>query len=107
MVLAFLRGSCEREKEPTPWKAPNTQGDQLRWRDLKVAKKRAAAGLRTAEQSESCTDLLTTFPQHSLRCLGRGWVLRLSLQRSVPGRGLWLAVWERPKGLRSHVAWAR
>lgn len=34
----------------------NRRGDQLRRRDLRVAKKSAAAGLRRAKQSESCTD---------------------------------------------------
>ena len=38
---------------------------------------------------------------HSLRCLGRGWKLRLRLWRSVPGRGLGLAVWGQPEELRS------
>ena len=31
------------------------------------------------------------------------WALRLRLQRSVPGRGLGLAVWRQPKGIRSSV----
>ena len=31
------------------------------------------------------------------------WVLRVSLQRSVPGRGLRLAVWGQTEGLRSSV----
>ena len=40
---------------------------------------------------------------HSLRHSGGGWALRLKLCRSVPGRGLGLAVWGQPKGLRSTV----
>ena len=40
---------------------------------------------------------------HSLRCLGRGWELRLGHRRSVPGRGLGLVIWRQPKGLRSSV----
>ena len=40
---------------------------------------------------------------HSLRHLGRGWVLKLRLLRSVPGRGLGLAVWGQPERLRSTV----
>ena len=39
--------------------------------------------------------------QDSLRCLGRGWVLRLRLQRSVSRRELGLAVWKQPEGLES------
>ena len=39
--------------------------------------------------------------QHILRCSSGGWLLRLRLQGSVPGRGLGLAVWGQPKGLRS------
>ena len=40
---------------------------------------------------------------HSLRCTGRGWTLRLKLRRSVPGRGLELAVWRQPEGLGSSL----
>ena len=88
--------------EPTP----NRQGGQPRWRDLRVTKKSAAATLRTAKQSESHTDHLYHLPgHHSLTCSGRGWVLRLRLQRSVPGRGLGLAVWRQPEGLGSSVPW--
>ena len=43
----------------------------------------------------------TTFRHNSLRCLGRGWTLRLSLWRSVPGKELGLAVWRQPEGLGS------
>ena len=90
--------------EPTP----NQQGGQPRWRDLKVTKKSAAATLRTAKQSESHTDHLYHLPgHHSLTCSGRGWALRLRLQRSVPGRGLGLAVWRQPEGLGSSVPWTR
>jgi len=38
---------------------------------------------------------------HSLRHLGGGWVLRLRLQRSVPGKGVWLAMWGQPERVRS------
>ena len=66
--------------------------DRLSWRDLKVAEKSAAAGLRTAKQSESCTDHLTLQPgHHSLRYSGGGWALRLRLWRSVLGRELEMA----------------
>ena len=69
---------------------------------LKVAEKSTAAGMRSAKQSESCTDHLNHWPGcHILRCSLRGWALRLRLQRSVLGRGLGLAVWREPKGLRN------
>ena len=68
--------------------------------------KATAAGLRTAKQSESCTDHLHHWHRHhSLKPLGRGWVLRLRLRRSVLGRGLGLVVWRQPKGLRSRALW--
>ena len=69
---------------------------------LKVAEKSTAAGMRSAKQSESCTDHLNHWPGcHILRCSLRGWALRLRLQRSVLGRGLGLALWGQPEGLRS------
>ena len=34
---------------PNPGKPPNQQGDQLRWKDLKVTEKGIAAGLRRAK----------------------------------------------------------
>ena len=71
------------KRNPHPGKPPNQQGDQLRWRDLKVREKSMAAGLRRAKQSDRGTDHLYHHPgYHSLRCSGRGWVLRLRLQRS-------------------------
>ena len=42
---------------------------------------------------------------HSLKLLGGDWALRFRLRRSVLGRGLGLAVWEQPKGLRNGVPW--
>ena len=41
---------------------------------------------------------------YSLRCSGRGWGLRLRLQRSLPGRGLGLAVWRQPEGSKEWYA---
>ena len=68
----------------------------------KSLKKSTAAGLRRAQQGESHTDHLHhRSRQHGLRCSGRGRVLRLKLQRSVPGRGLGLAVWRQPERLWS------
>ena len=87
-------GAVKEKRNPHPGKPPYLQGDQWRWRDLKVSKKSIAAALRRrAEQSESHTDHLHHHPRHlSLRRSGGSWVLRLRLQRSVPGRGLGMAV---------------
>ena len=75
----------KEKRTPHPGKSPNQWGNQPRWRDLKVTEKSAAPGLRRAKESESHTDHLNHGPRHhSLRCSGRGWVLRLRLQRSVP-----------------------
>ena len=94
----------KEKKNLHPGKPPNQQGDKLRWRDLKITEKSAAAGLRRAKQSEIHTDHLYHHPRHhSLRCLGGGWALRPRLQRSVPGRGLGLAVWRQPEGLENSV----
>ena len=59
--------------------------------------KSKGAGLRRAKQKGAAQTIYTTAPRsqperHSLRDLGRGWALRLGLWRSVPGRGLVLAV---------------
>ena len=43
----------------------------------------------------------TPHRHHSLRCSGNGWVLRLRLQRLVPGREPGLVVWRLPEGLGS------
>ena len=53
--IAFPRGSCEREKEPTSWEAA--------WQISQVSRtsksqKSAAAGLRTEKMSESHTEHL-------------------------------------------------
>ena len=91
--LAFLRGSCEREKNPHPEKPPNGLGYQPRPRDFKVTKKTTAAGLRRAKQSKSHTDHLHNGPRHPQpEMFGRSWALRFRFQRSVPEKGLGLAV---------------
>ena len=46
-----------------PRKPTNQQGEKPRQRDLKVAKKSTAAGLRRAKQNESCTDHLHHHPR--------------------------------------------
>ena len=95
----------KEEGNPHPGKPSNQQGDQLRWSELKAAEKSAAAALRKAKQSERHADYLHQHPgQHSLIHSGRrGWVLRLRIQRSVPGRGLGLAEWKQPEELGSGV----
>ena len=68
------------KRNPHPAKPPNPQGDQLRHRDLKVAEKCRADGLRRAKQSESHTDRLDYHPRHhSLRRSGRGWAPRFRI----------------------------
>ena len=65
-------------------------------------------GKKPSSQSEECkaereggTDQKYHCATHrSLRQLGGGCVLRLGLLRSVPGRGLGLAVWKEPEGAR-------
>ena len=94
----------KEKRNPYSDKPPKQWGNQLRWRDCKVAEKSTAAGLRRAKQSESHTNHLHHCPRHhSLSCLGRSWALRLRLRRSVSGRGLGLAVWRQPEGLGSSV----
>ena len=96
----------KEKRNPHPGKPPNQLGDQPRQRDLKVTEKSAAAGLRRAKQSESHT-YLNHWPWTPQPEMLR-WVLalRLRLWRSGLGRGLGLAVWGEPKGLRSAVPWA-
>ena len=94
----------KEKRNPPSEKPPNPPGDQLRQRNLKVSEKSTATGLRRAKECESCKDHLNHRPgHHSLRCLGRGWALRLRLWRSVLGRGLGFAVRGQPEGLRRGV----
>ena len=82
--LALQRGAVKEKRNAQPGKPPYWQGDQPRRRDLKVAKKRAEAGLKRAKQSESCTNHLLHHPEHhSHRCLGGGWALWLRFWRSL------------------------
>ena len=97
MGSALLRGSSDREKESTAWRVSVETGN------LKATEKSAPAGLRREKQRGSHTN---HWYHHSLRHSDRGWALRLRLQRSVPGKGLGLAVWRQPEGLRSSVPWA-
>ena len=80
--LAFLRGSYEGEKEPTPGNPPNRLEDQPRPQSL--WDKRSSW---TEDKVESHTDHLHHHPRnHRLRCLGRSWALKLSLQRRKVAR---------------------
>ena len=93
------------KKERTPYhgKPPNLWGDQPRWCDLRALEKSTETGLVRAKQRATQT-ISTTIPgHHSLTCLEGGWALRLGLWRSVPGKGLGLAVWRQPEGLGSLV----
>lgn len=62
-----------------------------------------------AKQMESHTDHQYQCPGHySLRSSGGGWTLRfLGLQRSVPEKGLGLAVWRQPEGAEEQCATAK
>ena len=76
-------------------------------KDQKASEKCAAARLRRAKQRDSCTNHQHHRPgQHRLKCWGRGWELRLRIWKSVLWRGLGLAVWRQPEGLRRCVLWA-
>ena len=58
----------KEKRNPHLEKPPDHQEDKPRWRDLKVAKKSAAAGLRRAGRSERCTEHLYHCPRyHNLR----------------------------------------
>ena len=90
-------------------KGTHTLGIYLTERELgqgsgtsKVSKKSTGAGLKMAKQRDSHTD----HPYHRPRHSGRNWVLKLGLRRSVPGRGLELAVWRQSEGPGSSVLWA-
>ena len=101
MGLAFLRGSCEGEREPHPGKPPNRQKVQLSQRDIQDDEKSAAAGLRTEKQSERIHRSLEPLAQTpSQRCSGWGWALRL---RPVPWNMLGLVVWRQPLGASEQV----
>ena len=95
-------GEVKEERNTHLGRPPNCWGDQPGQRgNLKASEKSAAAGLRRAKQRELHRPLVPCPRCHSLRCLGRGWALRLSLPRSIPGRGLGLAMWRQPEGLES------
>ena len=66
-------GPVKEERNTHLRKSPNWQGDRRRPRDLKVAEKSAAAGLRKAKLSESHTDHLHHWPwTPQTKMLGRG-----------------------------------
>ena len=81
MGLAFPRGAAKEKGNPHPGKPPNRRGARPRRGDLRVTEKSAAARLRT-NSMESRPDHRPHLPgNHSLRCLGGGWALRLRLRR--------------------------
>ena len=52
------------------------------------------------------TTCTTSQEYQILRCSGRGWALRLRLQRSILGRELGLALWRQTEWLGSGGPWA-
>ena len=52
----------KEKRNPYPGKTHNRWGDKLRWRELKVIEKTAAARQRKAKQNESWTDHLHPSP---------------------------------------------
>ena len=65
---------------------------------------KSTEGRLKAKQTESHRDnWYHPLGHHSLRYTGRGWVVRLGLQRSVRGRELGLAVWKEHEGTRKCV----
>ena len=101
-------GAMKEERNPHLGRAPNWWGDQLGWRrNLKASEKSTGAKLRRAKQRVRHTDnQYHCLGHHRLRHTGRGWALRLKLQRSVLGRGLGWAVWRYPEEPWSNVPWA-
>ena len=83
----------KKETFPHPGKAPHQRGDQPGQRGcFGDSEESAATSLQKAKRTETCTDGWyhhPTFP--SLRCSSagtdRGWMLKLWLWRSDPGRG--------------------
>ena len=87
-----------------PGKPLHWQGDQLGQKgSFRGLQESAAAGLQQAEQMEACTNGPCHRPAlPSLRCafafVYGGWVLKLGLQRTDPGRGRGLAARRQPEG---------
>ena len=59
-ILAFMRGSYEREKEPTPWETTQLLGRSAEMEGLPVAKKSKEAGLRRANGARAAQIICTT-----------------------------------------------
>ncbi len=89
MGLAFLRGSCEGEKEPTFWEATQLTERSAELEGPQSRREKGSSGTETSKAKRERTDHLNHPPgHHCLSCSGGGWAQRLRLQRSVPGRGL-------------------
>ena len=104
MGPSLLGESCKRGQESTHWKA-------LQWAERSTRMEGESQSLRGEHRrqfeepnterkpyKDRCHDLLHC----SLRHLGRGWVLRLGLWRSVLRRGLGLTVYKQPEGAREY-----
>ena len=95
---------CERGKAPSPWEPLHQLADQLEHiGSFTGSEQSATPGLWQAEQRETSTDdpgYLAALP--SLRrtptIAQGGWVLKLGLQWTDPGRGLGLAAQRQLKG---------
>ena len=96
----------KEKRNPHSGKPPNQWGDQPRWTDLKVTEKSAAAGMRRAKQSKSNTDHCTTAWTPQPEKLGQRLGTETQALEITSRRGLGLAVWRQPEGLRSSVPWA-
>ena len=94
----------KEEMFPHPGKILHRRGDQLRQKgSSRRSKKSSATAMWQAEQGEKSTEgqchlpALPRLRQVSAGVCG-GWVLKLGLQPTDPGRGLGLAAWRQPEG---------
>ena len=91
------------ESFPNPGKPPQWWEDQPGWRgSFRASEESTANGLQRAKWRVTCTDNCYCCPElpnlrHSSTGEGRGWVLKLRLQRSDPGRSLGLTVGRQPE----------
>ena len=103
---APLGGSCERGKASAPWEVPSLAGRSARTEEeLQRLEGEGSNQFAEGKAERDRTDgPCRCLALPSLRCspagAGRGWVLRLGLQRSDPGRGLGLAAWRQLEGAR-------
>ena len=97
----LLRGSCKRGKESTPWEATlppaRMEGEPQSLREMGRSCKEEGKAQREPHKP-SISPLWT--PQPEMLRQGPG---ALRLQKSVPRRGVGLAVWRQPEGLGRSV----